>query len=147
MKIASVERVMYPNCILFFWHSEQFMYTKCTELAILMQWTCNSMNNLLSYCGFVDPRISASEKDLPVHSELQPENESEYQSSDDSGSRRACGHVDEGTCPHQVLAANLTLSQPGGADYALSLLVSTPSFESHRRAWVKSRSELRAALS
>ena len=27
--------------------------------------------------------------------------------------RRACGHVDEGTCPHQVLAATLTLSQPG----------------------------------
>ena len=27
--------------------------------------------------------------------------------------RRACGHVDVGTCPHQVLAATLTLSQPG----------------------------------
>ena len=26
----------------------------------------NSMNNLLSYCGLVDARISASEKDLPV---------------------------------------------------------------------------------
>ena len=28
--------------------------------------------------------------------------------------RRACGHVDEGMCPHQVLVATLTLSQPGG---------------------------------
>ena len=28
--------------------------------------------------------------------------------------RRACGYVDVGTCPHQVLAATLTLSQPGG---------------------------------
>ena len=28
--------------------------------------------------------------------------------------RRTCGHVDVGTCPHQVLAATLTLSQPGG---------------------------------
>ena len=28
--------------------------------------------------------------------------------------RRACGHVDVGTSPHQVLAATLTLSQPGG---------------------------------
>ena len=28
----------------------------------------NSMNNLLSYCGLVDARISASEKDLPVKS-------------------------------------------------------------------------------
>ncbi len=26
----------------------------------------NSMNNLLSYCGLVDARISASEKDLPL---------------------------------------------------------------------------------
>ena len=25
------------------------------------------MNNLLSYCGLVDARISASEKDLPIH--------------------------------------------------------------------------------
>ena len=25
------------------------------------------MNNLLSYCGLVDARISASEKDLPVN--------------------------------------------------------------------------------
>ena len=43
----------------------------------------------------------------------------------------ACGHVDVGTCLHQVLAATLTLSQPGvGADYAHPILVSTPSFES-----------------
>ena len=35
-----------------------------------------------------------------------------------------------GTCPHQVLAVTLTLSQPGGgADYAHPILVSTPSFE------------------
>ena len=48
--------------------------------------------------------------------------------------RRACGHVDVGTRPHQVLASTLTLSQPRGADYALPILMSTPSFESHRRA-------------
>ena len=35
-----------------FWHSEQFVYTTCTEL--------------LSYSGLVDARISASDKDLPV---------------------------------------------------------------------------------
>ena len=33
--------------------------------------TCNSMNNLLSYCGLVDVRISASEKDLPVIKDLE----------------------------------------------------------------------------
>ena len=39
--------------------------------------------------------------------------------------------------PRQVLAATLTLSQPGGrgADEACAILVSTPSFESHRSAW------------
>ena len=25
------------------------------------------MNNLLSYCGFIDAKIRASDKDLPVH--------------------------------------------------------------------------------
>ena len=44
-----------------------------------------------------------------------------------------CEHVDVGTCPHQVLAATLTLSQPAGADYAHPILVSTLSFKSHRR--------------
>ena len=50
--------------------------------------------------------------------------------------RRACGHVDVGTCPHQVLAATLTLSQPRGARLCppYTALVSSPSFESHRRA-------------
>ena len=38
---------MYKICFLC-WHSE------------------NSMNNLLSYCGLVDARISGSEKDLPL---------------------------------------------------------------------------------
>ena len=52
-----------------------------------------------------------------------------------SNSRRACGHVDVWTCPHQVLAATLTLSQPGGQIMPSLILVSTPSFESHRRAW------------
>ena len=30
--------------------------------------------------------------------------------------------MDVGTCPHQVLAATLTLSQPGGTDYAHPIL-------------------------
>ena len=36
------------------------------ELEIFMYWTCNSMNNLSSYCGLVDAKIRASDKDLPV---------------------------------------------------------------------------------
>ena len=42
------------------------MDTTCSELGTFMYWTRNSMNNLLSYYGLVDARISASEKDLPV---------------------------------------------------------------------------------
>ena len=42
------------------------MYTTCSELGIFMHWTCNSKDNLLSYYGLVDARMSASEKDLPV---------------------------------------------------------------------------------
>ena len=38
----------------------------CSELVIFMYWTRNSMNNLLSYCGLVDARIRAYDKDLPV---------------------------------------------------------------------------------
>ena len=30
----------------------------------------NSMNNLLSYCGLIDAKIRASDKDLPVHDTL-----------------------------------------------------------------------------
>ena len=42
------------------------MFSWCSELVVFMYWTGNSMNNLLSYCGLVDARISGSEKDLPV---------------------------------------------------------------------------------
>ena len=36
------------------------------ELGIFMYWSCNSTSNLLSYCGLVDAKIIASDKDLPV---------------------------------------------------------------------------------
>ena len=38
------------------------------ELGIFMYWHCNSMNNLSSYCGLVDAKVRASDKDLPVPS-------------------------------------------------------------------------------
>ena len=34
------ENYMLRTCFLF-WHSEQFMYTICSELVIFMSWTCN----------------------------------------------------------------------------------------------------------
>ena len=42
------------------------MFSPSYELVVFMSWTGKSMNNLLSYCGLVDPKISASDKDLPV---------------------------------------------------------------------------------
>ena len=62
------EHVVHTNCFLFLiWHSEQFMHTTCSELVIFMYWTGKSMNNLLSYCGLLDVRINASDKDIPVN--------------------------------------------------------------------------------
>ena len=65
MKITSSEHVVYINCSEC-QNKNQFVYTTSSELGIFMYSTGNSMNNLLSYCGLIDARISASEKDLPV---------------------------------------------------------------------------------
>ena len=47
-------------------NKKQLMYITYSELVVFMYWTGKSMNNLLSYRGLVDARISPSEKDLPV---------------------------------------------------------------------------------
>ena len=66
MKTTSSEHVAHINCFECKNKNKQFMYTKSTELIVFMYWNGKSMNNLLSYGGLVDARISASEKDLPV---------------------------------------------------------------------------------
>ena len=47
------------------------MFSPCSELVVFMYLTGKSMKNLLSYCGLVDARISAPEKDLPVPLQIQ----------------------------------------------------------------------------
>ena len=53
-----------------FWISKQKTicvhnkFSTCSEFAIFKCWSRNSMNNLSSYCGLVDAKISASDKDL-----------------------------------------------------------------------------------
>ena len=42
----------------------------CTQHVVNLYFSGNSMNNLLSYCGLTDARIRASEKDLPVLSQV-----------------------------------------------------------------------------
>ena len=53
-----------------FWMSKSFsvhnMFSPCSELGIFTYCTCNSMNNMSSYCGLVDAKIRASDKDLPL---------------------------------------------------------------------------------
>ena len=38
----------------------------CTQNVLNLYFSCNSMNNLQSYCGLIDSRMRASETDLPV---------------------------------------------------------------------------------
>ena len=83
IKTTSSEHVVYLNCsgLKLFWMSKQKQKTTyvhnmfsnvlsifwaCSELAIFMHWTGDSINNLLSCCGLVDVRTNANEKDLPV---------------------------------------------------------------------------------
>ena len=42
------------------------IFLTCSELGIFTYWTRNSMKHLSSYCGLVDVKIWASDKDLPV---------------------------------------------------------------------------------
>ena len=58
------EHVAYKNCSEY---QKQFLYTTCSPQVWawnFMYWTCNSMNNLSSYCGLVDAKIRSSDKDL-----------------------------------------------------------------------------------
>jgi hypothetical protein len=70
------------EALLFAGHGENMLCTKivlnvrnnfCTqhvlprfELGVFIYLTCNSMNNLSSYCRLVDAKIRASDKDLPI---------------------------------------------------------------------------------
>ena len=70
------------EALLFAEHGENMLFTKivlnvsnnfCTQhvlpwfdLEIFIFWNYNSINNLSSYCGLVDAKIRASDKDLPV---------------------------------------------------------------------------------
>ena len=58
-KTTSSVHVVCTNCFLFlFWQRKK----TCAELVF----SCNSMNNLMSYNGLIDARMRAFDKDLPV---------------------------------------------------------------------------------
>ena len=52
--------VVYTNCFEY-----QDKNNLCTQHVLNLYFSCNSMNNLLSYNVFIDAKMSASDKDLP----------------------------------------------------------------------------------
>ena len=56
------KHVVYKNCL----ECQKQHVLPRFELGIFMYGTCNSMNNLLSYCGLVNAKIRAFDKDLTV---------------------------------------------------------------------------------
>ena len=48
-----------------------YVHKTCSELVVFIYKTGKSLNNLLSYCGLVEPRISSSDKDLTKKSTLK----------------------------------------------------------------------------
>ena len=67
MKTTSSEHVVYINCFECQNKHKKTIYVHVLNLQFPCKyWTGKSMNNLLSYCGLIDAKISASEKDLPV---------------------------------------------------------------------------------
>ena len=76
------------EALLFAEHGENMLCTKivqnvrnnfCTQhvLPRFELGICNSMNNLSSYCGFVDAKIRAYYKDVPVPNHRFPEKKHE----------------------------------------------------------------------
>ena len=43
----------------------------CTQHVLNLYFSCNSMNNLSSYCGLTDSRMRASDTDLPVMNNIR----------------------------------------------------------------------------
>ena len=61
--------VVYTNCFCVLTFRTTYvhkMFYPCSPHVLSLHFHVHSMNNLLSYCGLVYARISASEKDLPV---------------------------------------------------------------------------------
>ena len=75
--LKGVQVNLCQNLFFFAEHGENMLCTKIVlnvrnqhvlprfEIGIFMFWTCNSMNNLSSYCGLVGAKIRPSDKDLP----------------------------------------------------------------------------------
>ena len=57
------------------------------------------------------------------------------------------GMPEAGVAHHQILAYQLTLSQPGGADYATILLLAPPDFQTFLRPYYGRSRKKRGALS
>ena len=61
---TSSEHVMYEYC---FECKNKQKNNFCTQHVLNLYFSCNSINNLSSYCGLTDPRMRASEKNYLYH--------------------------------------------------------------------------------
>ena len=59
---------MYKNCFEC-QNQKQFLYTTSSQFVFFLYWSRKSMNNLSSYCGLTNSRMSSSDTDLPVQKE------------------------------------------------------------------------------
>ena len=67
------EKYKFRTCCvqkLFFLFCIDIQNNICTQHDLNLYFSGNSMNNLSSYCGLTDSRMRASEKDLPVKTNL-----------------------------------------------------------------------------
>ena len=57
---------------IYFWSNgyyrrvHEFILASCSELVFFLYWNCKSMNNVSSYYGLTDSRMSVSDKNSPV---------------------------------------------------------------------------------
>ena len=65
MKITSSEHMVYINC-----SKCQKKPNLCIQHFLSLQFTCIELVILSSYCGLVDAKVGASDKDLPVQTHM-----------------------------------------------------------------------------
>ena len=70
---------MTTDCSLNFnFSTRKMFFTQQFGTFIFLYWSCKSMNNLLSYCGLTDSRMSASDTDLHVHQMFSRKKDTEF---------------------------------------------------------------------
>ena len=74
MRTCCVHKLVFVFVLTFRTTYVHNMFYRCSPHVLSLEFSCtelvNSMDNLLSYCGLANARISTSEKDLPVQKSM-----------------------------------------------------------------------------